>query len=172
MSIVVYTTPTCGFCHQVKTYLQRRSVPFVEVDVSQDGRAAMEMVRMSGQQGVPVVTVDGQVVVGFNQPAIDQLLMQRMNHPPQLGVSIADARQVASKKGVQLPAGAYVGRVNPGTAAAWAGTRPQDVIVQLAGQPVGSDQDIHRIMAGLRNNQIVPMTVWRDGRQVELKVGF
>ena len=66
MSVVVYTTPTCGFCHQVKAYLNQRGVPFTEHDVSRDPQAAAEMVRLSGQQGVPVVLIDGQVIVGFN----------------------------------------------------------------------------------------------------------
>lgn len=172
MSIVIYTTPTCGFCHQVKQYLRRRSVPFVEIDVSQDQQAALEMVRISGQQGVPVVAIDDQIVVGFDRPAIDQLLVQRQSQPPRLGVSVADARQVAQKKGRELPAGAYVGRISPGSSAAWAGLHPGDVIVQLAGQPVQTDADIHRLMAGLRNNQAVPVTVWREGKQIELTVGF
>ncbi len=89
MSVVVYTTPTCGFCHQVKAYLHQRGVPFTECNVSRDGQAATEMVRLSGQQGVPVVLIDGQVVVGFNRPLIDQQLAQRATRPPRLGVAIA-----------------------------------------------------------------------------------
>jgi len=92
MSVVVYTTPTCGFCQQVKTYLRRRGVPFTEYDVSRDPQAAAEMVRLSGQRGVPVVLIDGQVVVGVNRPLIDQLLARRAVHPPRLGAAIADAR--------------------------------------------------------------------------------
>ncbi len=172
MSVIVYTTPTCGYCHQVKMYLQRRNVPFAEVDVSRNPRAAAEMVRLSGQQGVPVVTVDDQVVVGFNQPAIDQLLTRRMSQFPKLGVSVADAATMAAKKGLSLPTGALVGRVTPRSAAAWAGVQVGDVIVQLAGQPVRSDADVHRIMAGLRNNQTAPLVVWRTGQQLNLQVGF
>ncbi|MFB0534769.1 MAG: Uxx-star family glutaredoxin-like (seleno)protein [Anaerolineae bacterium] len=159
MSAVVYTTPTCGFCQQVKAYLNQRGVPFTEYDVSQDPQAATEMVRLSGQQGVPVVVIDGQVVVGFNRPLIDQLLAQRATRPPRLGAAIADAGRIAARKGLQLPDGAYVGRVDPGSAADASGLRPGDVIVQLAGQAIGTDRDVDRIMANVRFGQTVGMTV-------------
>ena len=169
MSIAVYTTPTCGFCQQVKAYLHQRVVPFTEYDVSRDPQAAAEMVRLSGQRGVPVVLVDGQVVVGFNRPLIDQLLAQR---PPRLGAAIADAGRIAAKKGLQLPDGAYVGRVDPGSAADVSGLRPGDVIVQLLGQAIRTDQDVDRIMANVRPGQVVDLLVWRNGRTIRMTVRF
>ena len=159
MSVTVYSTPTCGFCHQVKAYLDQRGVPFAEHDVSRDRAAAMEMVRLSGQQGVPVVVIDGQVVVGFNRPQIDRLLAGMAAGPPRLGAAIADAGRIAGKRGLQLPAGAYVGRVEPGSAAARAGIRVGDVIVGLAERPVGSDLDLDRIVAGLRAGQTVGVRI-------------
>jgi glutaredoxin 3 len=172
MSVVVYTTPTCGFCHQVKAYLHQRGVPFTEYDVSRDRQAATEMVRLSGQQGVPVVLIDGQVVVGFNRPLIDQLLAQRATRPPRLGVAIADANRIAAKKGLQLPEGAYVGRVDSGSAAALAGLHPGDVIVQLAGQAIRTDQDVDGIMANVRPDQVVDLLAWRKGQTIRKTVRF
>ncbi len=172
MSVTVYTTPTCGFCHQVKAYLNQRGVPFTEYDVSRDPQAAAEMVRLSGQQGVPVVLIDGQVVVGFNRPLIDQLLAQRATRPPRLGAAIADAGRIAAKKGLQLSDGAYVGRVDPGSVAALAGLRPGDVIVQLAGQGVRTDQDVDRIMANVRFGQAVDLLAWRNGQMVRMTARF
>jgi glutaredoxin 3 len=172
MSVVVYTTPACGFCHQVKAYLHQRGVPFAEYDVSRDPQAAAEMVRLSGQRGVPVVAVDGQVVVGFNRPLIDQLLGQRMTQPPKLGMAIADAGRIAAKKGIQLSDGAYVGRVDPGSAAALAGLHPGDVIVQLAGRAVRTDQDVDRIMANVRFGQMVDLLAWRNGQMIKTMVRF
>ena len=169
MSIVVYTTPTCGFCHQLKNYLTQRSIPFAEYDVSQDPVRAAEMVRLSGQQGVPVSVVDGQVILGADIPQINQLLAQRAQRPPRLGVAIADASRIAAKKGTQLPDGAYVGRVNPASAAAMAGLHPGDVIVQMAGQPIHGDQDVHRIGDNLRYDQTVDLLVWRNGQQIGLR---
>jgi glutaredoxin 3 len=172
MSVVIYTTPTCGFCHQVKSHLNRRGVPFVERDLSRDQQAAVEMVGLTGQQGVPVTVIDGQVVLGANMSQIDQLLAQRANHPPKLGVAIADAERIAAKKGAQLPAGAYVGRVTPATSGAMAGLHVGDVIVQLAGQPVKSDRDVHMIMARQTYGQFADLLAWRNGQTIGMRVQF
>jgi glutaredoxin-like YruB-family protein len=172
MSVVVYTTPTCGFCHQLKTYLRQRDVPFTEYDVSRDQSAAMEMVRLSGQQGVPVTTIDDQVVVGFNRPVIDQLLAQQASRPPKLGVAIAEASRIAAQKGLPLPDGAYVGRVNAGSPSAGAGLLVGDVITELAGRPIRSDGDVHRVMAGVRSGQTVSLIYWRDGRTRSSTIRF
>lgn len=169
MSVVIYTTPTCGFCHQAKMYFNRRNVRFTEIDVGREQQAAIEMVNLSGQQGVPVIVIDGQVVLGFNQPAIEQHLQQRASHPPRLGIAVAEARQVAARKGVQLPDGAYVGRVNVASTAAYAGVHVRDVIVQLAGQAVHTDQDVHRIMGQVQYNKAIDLRVWRNGQHVDLK---
>ena len=128
------------------------------------------MVRISGQQGVPVTVIDGQMVLGADMSRINQLLAQRAAHPPRLGVSIADAARIASKKGIELPRGAYVGRVHPGSPAALAGLRTGDVIVQLAGQAVQGDQDVHRVGADLRYDQETSVLVWRDGQTIGLRL--
>jgi glutaredoxin-like YruB-family protein len=172
MSVVVYTTPTCGYCHQLKAYLGQRNVPFTEHDVSRDPRAATEMVKLSGQQGVPVTLIDGQVVVGFNRPMIDQLLAQQMARPPRLGVAIAEANRIASKQGLALPDGAYVGRVTAGSPAAQAGLGVGDVITELAGQPIRSDRDVHHVMANVRPGQSVDVHFWRDGVILKASVRF
>ena len=172
MNVTVYTTPTCGFCRQVKSYLQQRGVPFTEHDVSRDRTAATQMVQLSGQQGVPVVVIDGQVVVGFNRPAIDQLLARSAARPPRLGAAIADAARIAAKQNATLPAGAYVGRVEADSPAARAGIQVGDVIVQLGGQPVQSDRDVDRLMANVRSGQNVGIAVWRGGQTLALNASF
>jgi S1-C subfamily serine protease len=169
MGITMYTTPTCGYCFQLKSYLRQRGIPFAEHDVSQDPHRAKEMVRLSGQQGVPVSIVDGQVVLGADIPQINDILVQRTKHPPRLGVSIADAAQIAAKRGVQLPAGAYVGRVRPASSAALAGLQVGDVIVQLAGQATRSAQDVHRVTASLHYDQPLDLVVWRDGQRIAVR---
>jgi glutaredoxin 3 len=74
MSIVVYSTPTCGYCRIAKQFLKGRNIPFVEYDVAADRARAEEMVRKSGQMGVPVLDVNGKIIVGFNQPEIEKAL--------------------------------------------------------------------------------------------------
>ncbi len=72
--VIIFTTPTCTFCRKAKRYLRQRGVPFKDVDVSRDPAAARDMVRRSGQQGVPVLDIGGKIVVGFDRPKIDKLL--------------------------------------------------------------------------------------------------
>lgn len=72
--VVVFTTPTCSWCTRLKQYLRQRRVPFREVDVSKDEKAARDLVRRTGQQGVPVITIDGKPIVGFDKAKIDRLL--------------------------------------------------------------------------------------------------
>lgn len=172
MTVQLYSTPTCGYCRQAKAYLQQRGIPFTEYDVSRDREAAMRMVQVSGQQGVPVLMIDGQVVVGFNRPLIDQLLGQRANRPPRLGAAIADAHRIGDKKGLALPRGAYIGRVEPASAAVRAGLQAGDVLVSMADQPVATDRDLDRIVAGLRHGQTVTARVWRNGQNFDLAIRF
>ena len=72
--IVVFTTPTCPWCRRVKQYIQSKGFKFREVDVSRDEAAARDMVRRTGQMGVPVTLIDNQAIVGFDQARIDRLL--------------------------------------------------------------------------------------------------
>ena len=134
MSVTIYTTPTCPYCRQAKDYLRARQVAFEEKNVAADPSAAEEMVRHSGQRGVPVLLIDGQVIVGFDRARIDAALASRGAPRPRLGAAIADAAGVAPKYGLGLYEGAYVGRVHPGSAAARAGIQAGDVIIGLAGR--------------------------------------
>ncbi len=72
--VVVFTTPSCPWCNRVKAYLKQKGVVFKNVDVSRDRRAAEDMVRRTGQQGVPVVLIGSKAIVGFDKPKIDKYL--------------------------------------------------------------------------------------------------
>ena len=72
--VTVYSTPTCSWCNTLKTYLRQHKVRYADIDVSRDQQAAAEMVRRSGQQGVPQTDINGEMIVGFNKPRINQLL--------------------------------------------------------------------------------------------------
>ncbi len=72
--VLVFTTPSCPWCLRAKAYLRERRIGFREVDVSRDIAAARDLVRRTGQMGVPVVEIDGRPIVGFDRPAIDRLL--------------------------------------------------------------------------------------------------
>ena len=72
--VIVFTAPTCSFCRATKQYFRQQGIRFKEVDVSRDPRAARDIVRRTGQQGVPVIQIGGKFVVGFDRPKIDKLL--------------------------------------------------------------------------------------------------
>lgn len=73
-SIVIFGTPTCAWCRKVKDYIRSRGHSFKYVDVSADEKALRDMVRKTGQQGVPQLWINGVAVVGFDQNKIDSLL--------------------------------------------------------------------------------------------------
>ncbi|OIO48135.1 MAG: NrdH-redoxin [Parcubacteria group bacterium CG1_02_40_82] len=72
--VKVYSTPTCPYCHTLKAFLKEKGVEFQDIDVSQDEKALNEMIDKSGQMGVPVSDIDGQIVIGFDREKICQLL--------------------------------------------------------------------------------------------------
>jgi glutaredoxin-like YruB-family protein len=74
MNVKVYSTPSCPWCTVAKNYLASKNVPFEDVDVSRNREAAMEMIQKSGQRGVPVLDINGSIVVGFDQDTIDTLI--------------------------------------------------------------------------------------------------
>lgn len=72
--VIVYSTSFCPYCVTLKEFLKKEGVEFEDIDVSQDREAAKEMIDRSGQTGVPVVNIDGQIVVGFDKEKIVNLL--------------------------------------------------------------------------------------------------
>lgn len=72
--VIVFSTPSCSFCNAAKHYFRSKGVAFKDVDVSRDHAAARDMVRRSGQSGVPVIDIGGRIVVGFDRPKIDRYL--------------------------------------------------------------------------------------------------
>jgi len=72
--VKVFTTKSCPYCYMLKDFLKDNNVNFEDIDVSTDSHAAMEMIRISGQRGVPVADINGSVIVGFDQHRIKQLL--------------------------------------------------------------------------------------------------
>ena len=72
--VIVFSTPTCSFCNMAKKYFREKGVRFRDVDVSRDPVAARDMVRRSGQQGVPVIDIGGKIVVGFDRVKINKYL--------------------------------------------------------------------------------------------------
>lgn len=72
--IKLYTTPTCVYCVTLKEYFKSHNIGFEEVDVSKNEQELQEMIKISNQMGVPVVNIDGEVVIGFDKVKIDKIL--------------------------------------------------------------------------------------------------
>jgi glutaredoxin-like YruB-family protein len=72
--VKVYSTPTCPYCIRLKEYLKQKNINFQNIDVTSDKTSLGEMVKLTGQMGVPVAVIDGNVVMGFDRAKIDSLL--------------------------------------------------------------------------------------------------
>ncbi|MDP3974846.1 MAG: glutaredoxin family protein [Candidatus Jorgensenbacteria bacterium] len=73
-SVTIYTTPTCVYCKMTKAFFKEKNVAYTERDVAVDEKAREEMVQKSGQLGVPVIDVDGTLIVGFDRDALTKAL--------------------------------------------------------------------------------------------------
>jgi len=74
MSVTIYSTPTCGYCNVAKKYFKENNVNFTDHNVMINPAKAKEMIDKSGQRGVPVIDINGKIIVGFNRPEIEKSL--------------------------------------------------------------------------------------------------
>ncbi len=72
--VILYTTPSCPWCNRLKQYLKSLKIKYHDIDVSKDPKIAEELVKRTGQTGVPQAEINGKMVVGFDKPKIDRLL--------------------------------------------------------------------------------------------------
>ncbi len=73
-TVHIYSSPTCHFCHLAKDFFTRHNIPFTDHDVATEPNAADIAIEKSGQMGVPVIDIDGEVVVGFRESELRSLL--------------------------------------------------------------------------------------------------
>jgi len=73
-NIKIYSTPTCPWCKKAKQYLDEKEIKYESIDVSLNQEAQKEMIDKSGQMGVPVIDIDGKIIVGFDKEEINQIL--------------------------------------------------------------------------------------------------
>ncbi len=72
--VKVYGTSTCPFCKRARAWLEKQGIDFEDIDLSGDRSRIKEMIKVSGQSGVPVIVIDDEVVIGFNRPRLEELL--------------------------------------------------------------------------------------------------
>jgi glutaredoxin-like YruB-family protein len=75
--VKIYTTPKCPYCKMAKDYLRKKGVKFEEIDVSSDQKAAEEMIKKSGQIGVPQIEINGRMILGFDEAALEKELSKK-----------------------------------------------------------------------------------------------
>lgn len=79
--ITIYSADWCGFCHMAKRYFDQLGVKYTDMNVESDPSAANEAVEKSGQRGIPVIDIDGTIIVGFDRPAIDAAILKHTTKP-------------------------------------------------------------------------------------------
>ena len=177
--VTVYSTKTCPWCDRAKDYLRANNVPFEDKDVAADQAAAMEMIRRSGQQGVPVIATDDEVILGFDQVRLARLA-EKFAGPkrPPLGMLAADAEQYLQKHpeaAESIPPGTkgvYVGEVRAGSVAEKAGITRGDVIQSVAGKRVRNMSALDQLIATLKAGESVSVRFLRNGEERETLFQF
>ncbi len=154
-------------------------MPYEEKDVATDYAAAMEMIQRSGQQGVPVVATEDEVILGFDQVRLARLA-EKFAGPkrPPLGVMGADAETYFSRHpdlGQSVPAGTkgvYVGKIRPETVAERAGVQAGDVIVGIAGKKVRSMAQLDQLIGTLKAGDEVALRLLRGEDEATITLQF
>jgi S1-C subfamily serine protease len=154
-----------------KKYLTERGIKFIEHDVSQDRTAADEMVNLSGQMAVPVIVVDGKVVIGFDKPKLEQLLSRgNAGDRPRFGLKVADASKVARKLGGLPIFGALVGSVVPSSPGERAGIKEGDIITEMNMRPIRNADDMEKALSNLRTGGRVSIVFLRGEQSLRAEV--
>lgn len=149
----------------VKEFLSQRGVGFEERDVSKNASYAQELVSSTGQMGVPVTIINGQVVVGFDRGRLEQILAQKQSEQrPSFGASIADAGKITARQGSGTTIGAYIGKVRPGSLAARIGLAPGDIITELNMRRIANASDLEQALASLNKGSRFSLTLLRGNK--------
>jgi S1-C subfamily serine protease len=151
----------------VKEFLSQRGIGFQERDVSRNPSYAQELVKSTGQMGVPVTIINTQAVIGFDRARLEQLLAQsQVGQRPTFGASIADASKVTAKQGSGITLGAYLGRVRPGSVSERIGLASGDIITELNLQRIANADDLERALANLNRGSRFSLVFLRGNRTI------
>ena len=170
MEVKIYTTPTCGYCHKAKKFFDELGVNYIEHDVSRDRAAAEEMVRITGQMGVPVIIINGQAIIGFDQARLEQLLNRYRRKRPYFGLKVADASRIARQPGEPPVFGALVGSVAPSSPGERAGIRVGDIITEIKRKRVNNAAELEHVVGTLTTGSSVPVTFYRQEQAIKSEI--
>ena len=127
--------------------------------------------QLTGQMGVPVIRVGGEVMVGFDARRLEQLIAAsgQAQARPSFGLKIADASKITMRQGIPI-FGAYVGGVRESSPAARAGLRAGDIITEINMQPVSSADDLERVLKNLTSGGHVTLIFLRGNQTLRAEV--
>ena len=152
----------------VKEFLSQRGTPFEEVDVARDRAAAQELVNKTGQMGVPVTVIDGEVIIGFDRARLEQALsQQKYSQRPSFGAMVADAGKITARQGPGLTLGAYVGQVRQGSVAQRVGLTQGDIIIELNMQPIANANDLENALSKLTKGSRFSLVLLRGDKTLK-----
>lgn len=135
----------------MKEFLSQKGIDFKEYDISDNPVAAQELARRSGQLGVPVTFIDNEMIIGFDQPRLEETLARMPKaEKPSFGASIADASKVTAQQGKSITIGAYIGAVRPGSIAEKIGIKAGDIITSINSQRITRANDMEMALARLQ----------------------
>lgn len=165
----------------VKQFLSQKGVKYEERDVSENRAFARELVSSTGQMGVPVTVIDGQVIIGFDRPKLEQAIaaMQPRSRPPDkptgppsFGASIADADKILAKQGREAKPGAYVGDTKKGSVAEKMGVIPGDIITAINRKPVSNASELAKELSFLKRGDRFSIIFLRGTRTMTLEATY
>jgi glutaredoxin 3 len=151
----------------VKEFLSQKGVDFNEIDISRDPAGADELMSKTGRMAVPVTVIDGQTIVGFDRMRLEQLIglaQVRDKRKPIFGALVAD-----SGKGGGVVLGAYVGKVNPGSAAERIGLAAGDIITELNGEVIANASDLENALSKLVTGSSISVGLARDDKTISVE---
>jgi S1-C subfamily serine protease len=157
----------------VKEFLSQKGISFQERDVSVNQSYAQELVRSTGQMGVPVTIINGQSVIGFDQNRLEQLLSQTQpGQRPSFGASIADASKITAKQGSGIILGAFVGSVKPGSVAERIGLVSGDIITELNLRHIANASDLEHALSNLQGGSHFSLSFLRGNKTLTVEGTF
>ena len=141
---------------------------YTEHDVSRDRAAAEEMMALTGQMGVPVIVVDGQAIIGFDRPRLQQLLSAGGNGKrPRLGLKVTDASTVTRQPGEPPLFGALVGSVAPASSGERAGIRAGDIITAINQKRINNVVELEQALKPFPSGSRIPVTYYRGEKALK-----
>ena len=151
----------------VKEFLSQRGIGFQERDVSRNPSYAEELVKSTGQMGVPVTIINTKAVIGFDRARLEQLLTQTQEGQRlSFGASIADATKITAKQGSGITLGAYVGRVRLGSVAEKLGLTSGDIIIELNMKRITNADDLELALSVLNGGSRLSLVFLRGNRTI------